>query len=137
MNREEQKTKYDELLANHIKEIPGRMFIFEITKCCFYSTFVFMYKDERIIDLYQRVSHHFGTTVVSLYIVGANNDRIPIPLNSVMTVKEFVNENIDGNVRNMAPIYELPLPVVYRIYYDDGFHCLVHPVNPGNPSIVT
>ena len=122
MNREEQKTKYDELLANHLKEIPGKMFIFEITKCCFYSTFVFMYKDERIIDLYERVSHHFGRTVVSLYIVGANNVRIPIPLNSMMTVKEFVNENIDGNVRNMAPVYELPLPVVYRIYIDDGHH---------------
>jgi hypothetical protein len=130
MDIEEQKITYNQLLANYIKEAPGKMFIFEVTKCCFYSTLVYMYKDERIVELYNRVSHHFGTTVVSLHIVGANNVRIPIPLNGIMTVKEFVNQHRDGNQPNLMPIYDLPMPVVYRIHYYDGFHCLDHPVNP-------
>jgi hypothetical protein len=129
MDAEEQKITYDQLLKSYIKEAPGKMFIFEITKCCFYSTLVFMYKDERIVELYNRVSHHFGTTVVSLYIVGTNEIRIPIPLNGMMTVKEFVSQHRDGNQPDLTPIYDLPLPVVYRIYYDDGFHCINHPVN--------
>ncbi len=129
MDAEEQKITYNQLLENYIKEVPGKMFIFEVTKCCFYSTLVFMYKDERIVELYNRVSHHFGATVVSLHIVGANEVRIPIPLNGMMTVKEFVSQHRDGTQPNMTPIYDLPLPVVYRIYYDDGFHCINHPVN--------
>lgn len=50
-------------------EIPGRMYIFEITKFCGYSTLVYMYKDETITDLYNRVSHHFGCkNIKGLYI---------------------------------------------------------------------
>ena len=128
--QQEQKNKYDTLLANYVREIPGRMFIFEVTKCCYYSTFVLMYKDESTIDLYNRVSQHFGTVVVALYIMGEDNKRIPVPLNSFMSVKEFVYKHIDANQRNLKPIYDMPLPVVYRIFYDDGFHCSTHEPQP-------
>ena len=126
--QQEQKNKYDGLLASYIREIPGRMFIFEVTKCCYYSTFVLMYKDESTIELYNRVSQHFGTKVVSLYIMGDDNNRIPVPLNSFMSIKEFVYKHIDANQRNLKPIYDMPLPVVYRIFYDDGFHCSTHDI---------
>ena len=50
-------------------ELPGRMYIFEITKFCGYSTFIYMYKDETITDLYTRVSHHFCCkNIKGLYI---------------------------------------------------------------------
>lgn len=56
-------------LNEYIIEAPGRMYIFEITKLCGYSTFVFMYKDETMLDLYNRVSHHFGCKdIKGLYI---------------------------------------------------------------------
>ena len=126
MNAEEQKIKYDELLSSHIREVPGKMYIFELTKCCFYSSFVYMYKDERIIELYNRAAHHFGTTVVTLYILTADNRRIPVPINGQMSVREFVNKNTEVNNRHLTPIYDLPMPVVYRICYDDGFHCEKH-----------
>ena len=52
-----------------ITELPGRMYIFEITKFCGYSTFIYMYKDETITDLYTRVSHHFSCNdIKGLYI---------------------------------------------------------------------
>jgi hypothetical protein len=126
MDADEQKIKYDQLLADHIKEIPGKMYTFEVTKCCFYSSFVYRYKDERIIDLYSKVSQHFGTTVLSLYILTADNRRIQVPINGQMSVREFVNKNTEVNNRNLTPVYGLPMPVVYRIYYDDGFHCDQH-----------
>ena len=137
-------------LNEYIIESPGRMYIFEITKLCGYSTFVFMYKDETIVDLYNRISHHFGCRdIKGLYIdsylnKNSNNDDsnknkkekehnhncshvkvdklIPIPVSSLVTVREFVFNNTAKEPRNLEPIYAIPFPVVYRIYLDDG-HC--------------
>ena len=132
-------------------EIPGRMYIFEITKFCGYSTFVYMYKDETMTDLYNRISYHFCCkNIKGLYItnhlyknqlsdaeknkLNSNNknhncccfdkkdEYIPIPISSLTTIKEFVFDNTSKEPRNLEPIYSLPLPVVYRIYLDDG-HC--------------
>jgi len=136
-------------LNEYIIEAPGRMYIFEITKLCGYSTFVFMYKDETMLDLYNRVSHHFGCKdIKGLYIdnhlfkttntndndSNSNNNNnnnncckktdnlIPVPVSSLTTVKEFVFNNTAKEPRNLEPVYKIPLPVVYRVYLDDG-HC--------------
>jgi hypothetical protein len=137
-------------LNEYIIETPGRMYIFEITKLCGYSTFIFMYKDEKVFDLFNRVSHHFGCNhIKGLYIdssLNKNNNNntsddlnknkthnhnchhkkidqlIPIPFSSMTSIREFVFNNTAKEPRNMEPIYPLPLPVVYRIYFDDG-HC--------------
>ena len=132
-------------LNEYIIEAPGRMYIFEITKLCGYSTFVFMYKDETMLDLYNRVSHHFGCKdIKGLYIdnnifktLNDNKDDnknsntncckktdnlIPVPVSSLTTVKEFVFNNTAKEPRNLEPVYKIPFPVVYRVYLDDG-HC--------------
>ena len=132
-------------LNEYIIEAPGRMYIFEITKLCGYSTFIFMYKDETILDLFNRVSHHFGCRdIKGLYIdscLNINNHKnsqsqrhnhdchhtkleqlIPIPFSGMTTIREFVFNNTAREPRNMEPVYSMPFPVVYRIYFDDG-HC--------------
>ena len=136
----------------YIIEIPGRMYIFEVTKFCGYSTFVYMYKDETMTDLYNRISHHFCCTdIKGLYIdsylyknisdIQKNETKsknsnyktdcccsdktekyIPVQISSLLTIKEFVFDNTAKEPRNLEPIYPLPIPVVYRIYLDDG-HC--------------
>ncbi len=134
-------------------EVPARMYIFEITKFCGYSTLVYMYKDETMADLYNRISYHFGCkNIKGLYIDSylyknnlfisdinknqnnANNNNhncccsdktnnlILIPISSLTRISEFIFENTAKEPRNLEPIYPLPLPVVYRIYLDDG-HC--------------
>ena len=61
-------------LNEYIIESPGRMYIFEISKFCGYSTFIFMYKDETMLDLYNRISHHFGCNdIKGLYITNHLN----------------------------------------------------------------
>ena len=143
-------------LNEYIIESPGRMYIFEVTKLCGYSTFVFMYKDETLLDLYNRISHHFGCQdIKGLYIdshlhkksrtsnnTRTNNDNsndnnnnssccinkdklISVPFSSLTSVKDFIFNNTAKEPRNLAPIYPLPVPVVYRIYLDDG-HCHDH-----------
>ena len=119
MNLDEQDAKYNELVANHLKEIPSRMFTFELTKCCNYSSFVFAYKEDKIMDLYFQVAKHFGCqNLVSLYIIGPDEQRIIIPFNSSTTLKEFILEQ----QHILKPVYDVPLPVVYRIYIDDGHY---------------
>jgi hypothetical protein len=128
---EEQTEKYNELIAEHLKRIPGQMFSFEITKCCGYSTLVFLYKEDKLMDLFCEVAKHFGcANLLGLYILKPNGERIKLPFNSNTTLKEFINDNTQNNNRNLVPIYDLPLPVVYRIYFDDGHHCLSCHSNP-------
>ena len=115
----DQTNKYNQLLSNHLKELAGRMFIFELTKCCNYSTLVFLYKEDRISDLFLQVAKHFGCKqLVSLYILDPEGNKQMIPFNSNTLIKEFIFEK--QNV--FKPVYDIPLPVVYRIYIDDGHH---------------
>ena len=142
-------------LNEYIIESPGRMYIFEISKFCGYSTFIFMYKDETMLDLYNRISHHFGCNdIKGLYINNhLNKDKkgqdtnnnsnsnnnvckcscctdklekyVQVPISSLKRVREFVFENTAKEPRNLEPVYPIPFPVVYKIYLDDG-HCHGH-----------
>jgi hypothetical protein len=120
---EAQTDKYNTLVAQHFKELPGRMFTFEVTKCCGYSTFVFLYREDNLLDLYSQIAKHFACcNLVSLYLLDQNGSKINIPFNSHTTLKDFILEHTQSNNRCLKPIYDIPLPVVYRIYIDDGHH---------------
>lgn len=121
MDLETQTNKYNDLLTQHLKEVPGRMFTFEVTKCCNYSTLVFLYKEDKVCDLFLQVAKHFGCQrLISLYILDQEGHKILIPFNTRSTLKEFIFEQ--QNNRILKPIYDVPLPVVYRLYFDDGHH---------------
>lgn len=121
MDLETQTNKYNDLLTQHLKEVPGRMFTFEVTKCCNYSTLVFLYKEDMVCDLFLQVAKHFGCQkLISLYILDQEGHKIQIPFNTRSTLKEFIFEKQNNSI--LKPIYDVPMPVVYRIYLDDGHH---------------
>lgn len=121
MDLETQTNKYNDLLTQHLKEVPGRMFTIEVTKCCNYSTLVFLYKEDMVCDLFLQVAKHFGCQkLISLYILDQEGHKIQIPFNTRSTLKEFIFEHTNNRI--LKPIYDVPLPVVYRIYFDDGHH---------------
>jgi hypothetical protein len=110
------QTKYDEF-QNNLKQ---RMFLFEVTKHCGYSTFVPIYKTQTLLDLYNNVIHHFGSDMGTLYFLSASNqEHIRVPL-SYQTVADFVSSNITTNPVRLVPVYNYPSPVIYRLYLDDG-----------------
>ena len=75
-------------LNEYLIESPGRMYIFEITKFCGYSTIIFMYKDETMLDLYNRISHHFGCNdIKGLYIDNHLNNKNGTNVNGTNTNK--------------------------------------------------
>ena len=92
MSLELEQSVFHGKLNEYIIEAPGRMYIFEITKLCGYSTFVFMYKDETMLDLYNRVSHHFGCKdIKGLYIDN----------NIFKTLNDNKNKNMNINDNNI------------------------------------
>ena len=110
--------KFDEFIRN----VHNNMFTFEVTKCCGYSTFVTIYKNQSLIDLYANVIQHFGNIVIKeLYFVSLQEENIHIPI-STQSVSEFVKTNIICNPIKLVPIYDLPKPTIYRLYLNDG-HC--------------
>lgn len=120
MNNQYQN-KYEEYLQN----IRNLMFTFEVTKCCGYSTFINVYKTQSLIELYSNIIHHFGNIDIrNLYFLTPENKYVRVPI-STCSVSEFVRENIVCNPVKLVPIYDLPNPVIYRLYIIDG-HCDEH-----------
>lgn len=114
-------SNYEEKFDEYIKTIKNLMITFEVTKCCGYSTFVCIYKEETLFDLYRKVSIHFDCDVVELFFLTSDSlKRIPL---SNKTILKFINENIICNPQLLIPIYQFPQPIVYRIFLNDGDHC--------------
>ena len=88
-------------LNSYHTEVPGRMYMFEITKLCGYSTFIFVYKDETMLDLYNRVSQHFRCKEIKgLYIdnhlhINQNRNR-----NRNRNTESDSDKNTNSNTNN-------------------------------------
>jgi len=116
--------QYQDKLGQYIESIQNFMYTFEITKCCGYSTFVTIYKDETLLDLYAKITLHFGgMPIKELFFVSEVGEKTLI-LPSYKRVYEFVKENVVCNPRKLVPNYAVPNPIVYKLYVDDGSeHC--------------
>jgi len=103
-----------------IRRIPDSKYLLEITKCCNYSELLAINKDKSLASLYKAVSVQFHQKVVSIYVYNINdpNDRLVIPFDAWMTLRQFISKNSVY----FKPLYPLPAEVVYKICYDDG-HC--------------
>lgn len=107
---------YDEHFSSFLKQLPNEKYVFEVTKCCNYSTFVLVNKRGTLLDLYKEVSNWFECkTVKALYLLDDEEEhRTTIPMTDVVSIKDFISTNA------LRPIYPVPNWVVYRIYLDDG-----------------
>ena len=107
-----------------IKRIPNSMYIFEVTKVsCGYGEFFVIYKDNTLLDLYKNISLQFGCqNMKCIYMINNKTmEKIYISSNKDKTVRNFIVEN-----NCFTPIYEVPNPVVYKLYFDYGCcsgHC--------------
>ncbi len=114
---------YQDKMNEYLSNITNIMYTFEVTKCCGYSVFIPLYKNETLIDIYSRVSTHFGGTVIKeLFFYAPSGERIKIPI-SKNSIENFVKDNTACNPMKLVSIYPLPNPVVYRLCFDDGHSC--------------
>ena len=121
--------QYQEKLNEYTHNMFNIMFIFEVTKCCGYSTFITIYKNQSLIDLYSIIINHFGNIEIKeLYFISTEQQRVNIPL-SRQSVSEFVSSYVLSNPIRLAPIYPLPKPTIYRLILNDGKCTQPHSTN--------
>ena len=109
-----------------INNIHNQMVTFEITKCCGYSTFVAVYKNQNLMDLYNTIVNHFEyIQIKELFFLTPEREKIIVPV-SKQVISEFVRSYVVCNPCKLVPIYNLPNPIVYRLYVNDGHHCEEH-----------
>jgi hypothetical protein len=115
----ELQEKYDTLMSDWMKQFQNTKFIFEVTKCCGYSTFVMVNKRSTPIDLYREVSQWFEcSTVQELYTISTQTgEKHTIPMTDMITIRDYIR-NAPREFFN--PVYPIPNKIVYRIYFDDG-----------------
>ena len=112
--------EYQDKFGEYVNHIHNFMYIFEVTKCCSYSTFVMLYKDETLFDLYKKIILHFGgIQIKELYCITEDGRKMDIPM-ILKPLYQFVRENVSVTPRNMVPKYPVPNPIVYKIIVDDG-----------------
>jgi hypothetical protein len=113
---------YEDQVGNLTKQLFNYNYIFEVTKCCGYSTFVLVGKKGTLLDIYKAISLHFECpNILSLYVINeTTRERKSIPLTDNVRISEYIPKQ---DRAFFMPIYPIPKPVVFRIYLDDGhFH---------------
>lgn len=119
-------TIYNTKLTYYISSIANSRFIIEVTKFCGYSEFVVIYKNQSLLDLYKIISLQFECNdIKGLYLT--NNTCYRVPMTENITIRNFIMKS--NNI--IKPVYNLPLPVVYKFYLDDG-HCCIDDVKIGD-----
>jgi hypothetical protein len=114
-------SNYYKKFNDYTDELNNKMYCFEVTKCCGYSALVYVYKEQLVNDLYYNIFHHFGCNKIeSVYILDKDNNKVLITDYRHNTMKYFIERYTNRENRLLEPIYPLPLPVVYRLYLEDG-----------------
>lgn len=115
---EEFKNKMDQFTNS----IPNNKYIFEVSKLCGYSEFVIINKDNSMLDLYKTISQQFACKDIKSLFLASEINRYSLPLTDIVSVRQFITDvQKDDNLRRfIKPMYQLPAPVVYRVYLDDG-----------------
>lgn len=114
-------SNYYKKINEYTDSFSSKMFIFEVTKCCGYSAFVLVYKDQLVNELYSNVFNHFGRNqILSLYILDNDGNKLLLSDHLNRSVRDFIEQYTNNDNRLLNPVYPLPLPVVYKIYLDDG-----------------
>lgn len=112
---------YENQIENLTKSLLNYNYIFEVTKCCGYSTFVLVSKKGTLLDIYKSISLHFECpNIKSLFVMNeTTKEKMKIPITDTVKIFEYIPTQ---NRSFFMPVYPIPQPVVFRIYLDDGHH---------------
>lgn len=115
---------YTKKIDDYVKFISNSKYIFEVTKLCGYGEFILIHKDASLLELYNNISHQFECKDIKSLFFTDGVKRYKIPVSGINTIRKFITDGqSEPNLKNyFIPLYPLPTPVVYRIYFDDG-HC--------------
>ena len=107
-------------------------YIFELTKCCGYSEWISVYKDQPLSQLYENIRFQFnGLVPKKLYAIrNDTGERLEIANENQTSFRNLIVNNSNF----FRPIYPLPHHIIYKIYYDDGTCYQFDHSNPNSNS---
>ncbi len=116
---DDKEKEYNDHQDKFINLINEYQYIFQVSKICGYSEWVSVFKKQTTATLYSNISCQFsGLVPQSLFIISPknDNDKLIIPNDNDILISDFIKMNSEY----FKPIYQIPLKIVYKIYYDDG-----------------
>ena len=125
-NEEELLPPFEMKMKHFVGSITNSRFIIEVSKFCGYSEFVLIFKNQSLLDLYKIISLQFECNdIKGLYLTNSTSYRVPIAEN--IRIRDFISKSN----KILKPVYDMPYPVVYKLFLDDG-HCCIDTVKLGD-----
>ena len=116
---------YEAKMNHFVGSITNSRFIIEVSKFCGYSEFVLIFKNQTLLDLHKIISLQFECNEIKgLYLT--NNTAYKVPITENIRIRDFFAKSAEI----LKPVYEMPYPVVYKLFLDDG-HCCIDTVKLG------
>ena len=118
---------FDNIVNEWINLNHNNKYYLIVTKCCGYEFLVPVYKKSTLRDLYYNVSleHDFFHNF-KLYISHDDISSNNYILNDNTIIKDWINNNL----QLLECLTQVPDPIVYRIWIDDGhIHCDHNAIN--------
>jgi hypothetical protein len=116
---------YNQNKEAYLRSLFDTHYVFEVTKCCGYSSWVSVYKDEPYSTLYKNIMREFNYLQLSqpkvdfqLYATNMIDEKLILP--TISDEDPSIKEFLITNKQFFTPVYPLPAKIIYKIYLDDG-----------------
>jgi hypothetical protein len=117
---------YNQNKEAYLRSLFDTHYVFEVTKCCGYSSWVSVYKDEPYSTLYKNIMREFNYLQLSqpkvdfqLYATNVLGEKLILP-KAFDDEHHYIKDFLSKNKEFFIPVYPLPAKIVYKIYLDDG-----------------
>ena len=107
---------FGEYMHEYMLSIDNTFILFKINKCCQYSQLLPVYRRGTLADLHESVHQHFGFFVSDIYVLKEENEKIAIPNDQTILVRDFIKDHLSS----FKPVFPVPDKVVYNIYFGFG-----------------
>lgn len=116
MNNNEYHRKIEEYI--HFAE--KSMYIFQILYTDRRSSFIFMYKQETIFDLYNKISFHFGCNdIKNIFYYTQSGQRMRLNYRPTLQLVDLINRVAPENDATLEVVSAPPNPSVYRLFLEE------------------
>lgn len=116
MNNNQYHEKVEEFM--HFAE--NNMYIFDVIQENRCSHLIFMYKEETIVDLYNKILFRFGCRdIKGVYYYSQYGERIRINYRPSLSLVDFMQRGAIENDASLEMVSSHPNPPVYRIFFEE------------------
>lgn len=112
--------QYHDKLQEHIHFAETNMYIFEVIQENICSHLIFMYKEETIVDLYNRIFFRFGCRdIKAIYYYAETGERVRLIHRPTLAIIDLIETVAPANNQALEVISRQPNPPIYRLFFEE------------------